>query len=104
MASRINDLEAKLQKAKDAYAKENYKYGQFSDKTFNIAKKQGVIKDKTQLVATRDKKEAVKVREIQVNRKNDLSKTAGRVALHLSMAKKKKEAAAAASKKKKAVK
>lgn len=97
MARNIN---AKLQKAKDAYAKENYKYGQFSDKTFDIAKKQGIIKDKSQLVATRDKKEAVKVRTIQVNRKNDLSKTAGRVALHATMAKKKKQAAASKRKSK----
>lgn len=91
MARKISNKEAgKIQKAKDAPAVENYKRGQFSDKTFDIAKKQGVIKDKTQLVATRSPKEAKVVRAIQANRKNDLSKTAGRAALIETMAKRKK--------------
>lgn len=91
MARKISATENnKITKAKDAPAVENYKRGQFSDKTFDIAKKQGAVKDKTQLVATRDKKEAKVVRAIQANRKNDLSKTAGRAALIETMAKKKK--------------
>jgi hypothetical protein len=95
MARKISSKEAgKIQKAKDAYPKENYKRGQYSDKTFSIAKKQGVIKDKTQLVATRSPKEAKMVKAIQVNRKNDLSKTAGRAQLIESRARAVKKAAA----------
>lgn len=93
MVRKISNKEAgKIQKAKDAYAKENYKRGQYSDKTFSIAKKQGVVKDKTQLASTRSPKEAKMVRTIQVNRKNDLSRTAGRAQMIESRARSMKKA------------
>jgi hypothetical protein len=100
MARKISGTEAgKIQKAKDAASKENYGGNSVSDKTFAIAKKQGAVsKGIGNVPAGRTTKERNTLTNIQVNRKNDLAKTAGRAALIETMAKKKATTKAPAKK------
>ena len=72
-------MATKTQKAKDAYAAEKYARGQYSEKTYKIAKKQGVIKDKGTIPAARTKAEKTTLTAMQQRRMNDLSRTASRV-------------------------
>jgi hypothetical protein len=77
----------KVTKAKDAYDKEKYKSGQYSDKTYEIAKKQGALSNPGNIPAGSNKKDVATLRTIQAHRQSDLSKTAGRAQMIASKAK-----------------
>ena len=83
-------MASKAQKAIDAYAQEKYARGQYSEKTYKIAKKQGVIKDKGTIPVAKSKSDKNKLTAMQQRRQNDLSKTAGRASLIQTRAKRSK--------------
>ena len=81
-------MTSKTQKAWAAYQQEKYGPGQYSEETYKIAKKQGVIKDTGTIPVARTQSEKSKLVAMQQRRMNDLSKTAGRASLIESRKKK----------------
>lgn len=107
MARKISGKEqAKINKLKNApmyepssFGHKNGGVGQYSTKTVDIAKKQGVLKNTDIYGLAKNSKDEATLKRIQLQRNNDLAKSKGRAKLIESNAKRRKKAAAVNNKK-----